>query len=56
MQVNARGELWVSPSVQQGSGILSSMVQGNCLIVLAHDQEGVIAQEWVKVWPLEGLI
>ncbi len=53
---NSKGELCVSLSGNQGSGILSSMVQGDCLIVLEHDREDVNAQEWVTIWPLAGLI
>jgi len=53
---NSKGELCVSLSGHQGSGILSSMVQGDCLIVLEHDREDVSAQEWVTIWPLAGLI
>ena len=37
----------------QGSGILSSMVAGNCLIVLEEDRGDVAAGEMVRVEPLD---
>jgi molybdopterin molybdotransferase len=40
----------------QGSGILSSMSQANCFIVLATDTGNVAAGEMVDVQLLEGLI
>ena len=54
--VNVQGELCVNPIKEQGSGILSAMVQANCLIVLAHEQGDIQAQSWVKIWPLDGLL
>jgi molybdopterin molybdotransferase len=54
--VNAQGELCVKPIKEQGSGILSSMVQANCLIVLDHEMGDVQAHSWVKIWPLDGLL
>ncbi len=53
---NAHGQLCVRLSGHQGSGILSSMVQADCLIVLEHDRADIQAQETVTLWPLPGLI
>jgi molybdopterin molybdotransferase len=46
---NAQGELQVSSTGSQGSGLLSSMVQANGLMVLHHDQSTVRAGDWVDV-------
>jgi molybdopterin molybdotransferase len=54
--VNETGELCVRLTGNQGSGILSSLVQGDCLIVLGHDQGDVEPGDSVKIWPLKGLI
>ena len=54
--LNAQGELWVKPIKEQGSGILSSMVEANCLIVLDHEGGDAPAQSGVKIWPLDGLL
>jgi len=40
----------------QGSGILSSMSQANCLIVLAHDSGAVAAGDTVFALPFYGLV
>ncbi len=40
----------------QGSGILRSMSEANCLIVLDHDRGDVAAGETVEAWPFEGLV
>jgi molybdopterin molybdotransferase len=50
------GELSVKLSGSQGSGILSSMVNGNCLVVLPHEQGDVQVGQAVEIWPLDGLI
>ena len=54
--VQDNGELTVRLSGSQGSGILSSMVNGNCLVVLPHEQGDVQAGDSVEIWPLDGLI
>jgi len=46
---NAQGELQVSSTGSQGSGLLSSMVQANALMVLHHDQSTVRAGDWVDL-------
>ena len=43
------GELQVVTTGNQGSGVLSSMSQANCLIVLSHEQGSVQPGEWVDV-------
>ncbi len=40
----------------QGSGILSSMTEANCIVVLHHDQGGVAAGETVEVMLFDGLV
>jgi molybdopterin molybdotransferase len=49
---NAQGELQVSSTGSQGSGLLSSMVQANGLMVLHHDQSTVRVGDWVDVMML----
>jgi len=46
---NAQGELEVVTTGNQGSGVLSSMVQANCLIVLSHAQSTAQIGDWVDV-------
>jgi molybdopterin molybdotransferase len=41
---------------EQGSGILRSMSEANCLIVLAHAQGPVAKGEFVEALPLDGLL
>ena len=50
------GRLQVRTTGNQGSGVLSSMVQGNGLIVLHHGQGNVAAGEEVDVMMFEGVI
>ena len=51
---NALGELQVIITGNQGSGVLSSMVQANGLIVLHHDQATAQVGDWVDVMMFEG--
>jgi molybdopterin molybdotransferase len=46
---NAQGELQVITTGNQGSGVLSSMVQANGLIVLSHPQGTAQLGDWVDV-------
>ena len=46
---NELGELEVRTTGNQGSGVLSSMVQANCLIVLSHTQSTAQVGDWVDV-------
>ena len=48
------GELWVRLTGNQGSGVLSSMVQANGLIVLGHQQATVASGQWVEVMMFDG--
>jgi molybdopterin molybdotransferase len=50
------GTLQVRTTGNQGSGILSSMVQGNGLIVLHHTQGHVAIGDEVDVMMFEGAI
>jgi molybdopterin molybdotransferase len=40
----------------QGAGILRSMSEANCLVVLRHDQASVAAGALVDVWLFDGLV
>ena len=50
------GELAVRITGAQGSGILRSMSEANCFIVLAHDQGSVRAGDAVDVMLFDGLV
>lgn len=52
---NADGGLTVRTTGEQGSGILRSMVEANCIIVLPEEREQVRAGEQVDIVLLEGL-
>ncbi|MEY2802594.1 MAG: putative molybdopterin biosynthesis protein moeA [Pseudomonadota bacterium] len=52
----AEGGLQVRTTGNQGSGVLSSMVQANGLIVLHHAQGSVAAGDEVDVMPFDGAI
>ena len=52
----ADGSLQVRTTGNQGSGVLSSMVQGNGLIVLHHTQGNVAVGDEVDVMMFEGVI
>ena len=43
------GELQVTTTGKQGSGILSSISMANCFIILRHDQDKVKIGDWVDV-------
>ena len=45
----------VRPTASQGSGVLRSMSEANCLIALEHDRGPVHAGEWVETWPFHGV-
>ncbi|MEY4074761.1 MAG: hypothetical protein RJA29_2118, partial [Pseudomonadota bacterium] len=53
---NAQGVLQVCTTGTQGSGVLSSMVQGNGLIVLHHEQGDVRPGDTVDVMMFDGVI
>ena len=48
------GQLSVRITGNQGSGVLSSMVQANGLIVLGHAQGDVAPGDWVDVMMFDG--
>ena len=50
------GEWSVRPTGAQGSGVLRSMSEANCFVILPHDLSGVETGEWVDVMLMEGLI
>jgi molybdopterin molybdotransferase len=50
------GRWQVKTTGKQGSGILSSMSQANCFIVLEHERGSVEAGEAVSVWPFSALM
>jgi molybdopterin molybdotransferase len=52
----ADGSLQVRVMGNQGSGVLSSMVQANGLVVLAHEQANVQAGDEVDVMMFEGAL
>jgi molybdopterin molybdotransferase len=56
VSTDARGELVVQITGNQGSGVLSSMVQANGLIVLSHEQGDVAAGDTVSVMMFEGAL
>jgi len=53
---NQQGQLEVASTGHQGSGVLSSMSQANCMIVIDADQGTVAYGDTVKILLLEGLI
>ncbi len=54
VRTNTAGELVVSITGNQGSGVLSSMVQANGLIVLGHAQGNVAVGDEVEVMMFDG--
>jgi len=50
------GQLEVRVTGQQGSGVLRSMSEANCFIVLGHDQGPVAAGDPVEVMLFDGLV
>jgi len=50
------GEWKVRSTGQQGSGVLRSMAEANCFIVLEHERGTVAAGDPVSVQPFDGLV
>ena len=50
------GKQQVRITGSQGSGILSSMSEANCMVILQHDQGDIAAGASVEVIPFEGLL
>ena len=53
---DTQGHAHVRLTGAQGSGILSSMSEANCMVVLAHDEGDIQAGESVSAIPFNGLI
>ena len=56
LQQDEDGNLVVVKTGAQGSGILTSMSQANCFIILAIDSEGVEPGMYVDIQPFSGLV
>ena len=56
LSVDAQGLQSVRITGSQGSGILSSMSEANCMVILHHDQGDVNAGDSVDVIPFQGLV
>ena len=53
---NDQGQLQVKTTGEQGSGILRSMSEANCFILLDEDCDGITPDTMVTVQPFSGLI
>jgi molybdopterin molybdotransferase len=53
---DAHGVWHVTPTGSQGSGVLSSMSEANCFIVLAHEQADLDPDDAVDIMLFDGLI
>jgi molybdopterin molybdotransferase len=56
LEIGPDGRTQVRPTGSQGAGILRSMSEANCFIVLGHEQGNVAAGELVNVVLFEGLL
>ena len=56
LTLNDQGQMQVRTIGAQGSGILRSMSEGNCIIVLHHDQKNMPAGEPVDCIAFSGLV
>ena len=52
----ANGKPTVKLTGSQGAGILRSMSEANCFVILSHDQGNVAAGDWVDVALFDGLL
>jgi molybdopterin molybdotransferase len=52
----ADGKPTVKLTGSQGAGILRSMSEANCFVILPHDQGNVAAGDWVDVALFDGLL
>ena len=52
----ADGAWQVEITGSQGAGILRSMSEANCLVVLGHEQGSIAAGDSVDVWLFDGLV
>ena len=53
---DAHGQWHVTPTGSQSSGVLSSMSEANCFIVLGHDEDAIAEGERVAIMLFDGLI
>ena len=53
---DAQGQWAVKTTGSQGAGILRSMSEANCFIVLHHDQGNIAPGDWVDVEIFDGLL
>ena len=53
---NAEGRPTVKLTGSQGAGILRSMSEASCFIILHHDQGNIAAGDWVDVALFDGLL
>ena len=56
LQRAADGQWEVSLTGSQGAGILRSLSEANCLLVLGHEQGSVAPGDLVECWPFDGLL
>jgi len=56
VSIDASGRRQVRITGSQGSGILRSMSEANCMVVLGHEQDSVKAGDLVDVLLFEGLV
>jgi len=52
----ADGKPTVKLTGSQGAGILRSMSEANCFVILGHEQENIAAGDWVDVALFDGLL
>ena len=53
---NAEGKPSVRLTGSQGAGILRSMSEANCFVILDHDQGNIAAGDWVDIALFDGLL
>jgi molybdopterin molybdotransferase len=56
LALDERGQWSVCPTGAQGSGVLRSMAQANCFIVLEHERGSVEPGDLVQVQVFHGLV
>ncbi len=56
LEPDSNGNITVRKTGQQGSGILRSMADANCFIVLPLESEGIKPGDMVQVQPFHGLV
>jgi len=56
LHTEENGEQTVRSFGRQGSGILRSMSEADCLVVLPKDNDGIKAGDYVEVEPFEGML